>query len=124
MDKQDGRSAGAGANRQRSVMAKAKAKKAEALRVINKRYEPECPLEKLSLHPDNAREGDCGAIHEIIRHNGFFGAVLVQESTGHILSGNHTYQTVAQLGGQTIPAIWVDCTATEAKRILIASNRT
>ena len=106
-------------------MAKAtkKQKQPQGIEVLNREYDPACPIDSLQPHPDNPREADCGAIHESIKHNGFYGAIVAQKATGYILAGNHRYKTLIAQGATTIPTIWIDCDAAAAKRILIADNR-
>jgi uncharacterized Zn-finger protein len=105
-------------------MAKRKAKAESGIAVINRRFDPECPLDKLTKHPRNPRQGDIGALHLSMEHNGFYGALVAQESTGHILAGNHRFMAAEQKGATTIPVIWVDCDDAAAARIVIADNRT
>src|SRR6185312_6845095 len=104
-------------------MAKAKAKKKAAVEVLNREYDPECPVDSLSLFDGNPRQGDIGALHESIEHNGFYGALIAQKSTGKILAGNHRYQAAVQRGATTLPVIWVDVDSDQARRIVIADNR-
>ena len=82
------------------------------------------PLSKLEPHPENARRGNVKAIRESIRENGWWGAVLVQRSTRRIIAGNHRYQAAVAEGLDKIPAIFVDCDDDEARRIMLADNRT
>ncbi len=82
------------------------------------------PLDRVEPHPENARQGDTGAIHQSIEHNGFFGAALVQRSTGHILAGSHRWRAAKASGLPTLPVLWVDCDDDRAKRIMLADNRT
>lgn len=106
-------------------MAKAKKTKQPdgGLNVLNREYEPECPLSKLKLHPENARQGDIGAIHTSFDTNGFYGAVIAQVSTGNILAGNHRYIAATQKGVESIPVMWVDVDDATALRILVSDNR-
>jgi len=60
-------------------------------KTINEGYE-EVALSRLKVHPQNANQGDFGAIQESVQENGFFGALTVQRSTGRILAGNHRYE--------------------------------
>ena len=46
-------------------------------------------ITELKLHPRNPRKGNVESIRESIEHNGWYGAVLVQKSTGYIIAGNH-----------------------------------
>lgn len=82
------------------------------------------PIENITPHPANPRQGDVGAIHESIRHNGFWGSVVVQRSTGYILAGNHRWQAAKAAGAQQIPVTYVDVPDDHAARILLADNRT
>ena len=81
-------------------------------------------LTKLKLHPDNPRQGDIGAIATSIDQNGWYGTVVAQKSTGHVLAGNHRLQAAKQLGIKEVPVYWVDVDDTTAKKILLADNRT
>ena len=81
-------------------------------------------LDELHPHPSNPRQGDVGAIHESIEANGFYGAVIVQKSTGYVLAGNHRMQAAAHAGAKSLPVIEVDVDDATATRILLADNRT
>ena len=78
----------------------------------------------LTLHPDNPRQGDVGAIAESIQANGFVGSLVAQCSTGRVLAGNHRLQAAIHLGFDRVPVHWVDVDDETAKRILLADNRT
>lgn len=93
------------------------------MRILNHSVEL-VPLDQLSPHPRNPRQGDVGAIHESIQANGFYGVVIAQRSTGHILAGNHRYLAASHAGATEIPVAWVDVDDDEALRILLADNRT
>lgn len=94
-----------------------------ATKTINESYE-EVPIDYLKPHPRNVNQGDFGAILESVKANGFFGALVVQRSTNHILAGNHRYHVARSEGFETLPVIYVDVDDTEALRILLADNRT
>ena len=81
-------------------------------------------VSKLQTHPHNPRRGDLGALGESIDVNGFYGAIVAQKSTGHILAGNHRYLAAKQKNAAFLPVIWLDVDDQEAKRILLADNRT
>ena len=93
------------------------------LEVVNEQYES-VPIGQLAQHPRNPREGDVGAIAESIRHNGFYGAVVAQRSTGHVLAGNHRIKAAHDVGMKEVPVLWVDVDDETALRILLADNRT
>ena len=81
-------------------------------------------VDKLRCHPANPREGDVGAVWESIEQNGFFGALVVQKSSGHVLAGNHRLLAAREAGMDEVPVIYVDVDDEHAMRILLADNRT
>jgi hypothetical protein len=82
------------------------------------------PIDAVKPHPRNPRQGDIGAIHQSIQANGFYGAILAQKSTGHIIAGNHRWQAARQAKAKKIPVTWLDIDDDHALRILLADNRT
>lgn len=74
-------------------------------------------------HPENPRRGDTRAIEESITANGFYGACVVQRSTGFILVGNHRYEAGKRQGATQLPVIFVDVDEATALRILLVDNR-
>lgn len=81
-------------------------------------------ITKLKTHPRNPRVGDVDIIAESIKNNGFFGAIVAQKGTGHILVGNHRYRAALQEKMETVPVMWVEVSDEQALRILLADNRT
>lgn len=81
------------------------------------------PVSQLTVHPDNPRSGDVAKLKELISANGFIGALVVQESTGFILVGNHRYQAAEALGIDKVPVWYVDVDDHKAKQIMLADNR-
>jgi len=84
----------------------------------------DAPLGSLKIHPRNANQGDFGAIQESVKTNGFYGVIVANKRSGHILAGNHRYAVAKELGFERIPVAWVDVDPEEELRILIADNRT
>ena len=82
----------------------------------------EVSVAELAPHPANPRKGDVAAIRESIEVNGFYGACVVQRSTGHILIGNHRWLAAKAAGEPTVPVLWVDVDDERAKRILVGDN--
>lgn len=80
-------------------------------------------IHNLITHPKNARKGNVQMIVDSINANGFYGCVVAQKSTGHILRGNHTFMASREAGLESIPTIWVDCNDKQALKILVADNR-
>jgi len=77
----------------------------------------------LLLHPENARRGNVERLEESIRSNGFYGALVVQRSTRHIVVGNHRYQAAVNVGIEQIPVLWVDVDDQQARKLLLVDNR-
>ena len=81
------------------------------------------PVEDLIPHPENARQGDVGAIAESLRVNGIYRPLIVQESSNLILKGNNTWQAVRSLEWDTVPVVFLDVDDEDARRVLLADNR-
>lgn len=82
------------------------------------------PIDRVLPHPDNPRNGDIEAIAESIEVNGFISPVIAQRSTSRILAGNHRYHALHALHSEVIPVVWVDVDDDQARRFLLADNRT
>lgn len=82
------------------------------------------PVTAVSLHPENAKVGDVPAIAKSIARNDFYGALVVQRSTGHILVGNHRWLAAKAENLGEVPVIYVDVDDDQARRIMVADNRT
>lgn len=86
-------------------------------------------LDSLRLFPDNAREGDIGAICTSLQANGQYRPVVVNRREGGaygdmtILAGNHTVQAARALGWERIAATFVDVDDDTARRIVLVDNR-
>jgi DNA modification methylase len=91
--------------------------------IVNERYE-RVPVDAIRTHPKNPRRGDVDVIATSIAKNGFYGAVVVQRSTGYILAGNHRFLAAKKAGLTEVPVLFVDVDDKTARRILLADNRT
>jgi hypothetical protein len=91
--------------------------------LLNQTYD-QVPINTLALHPDNPRRGNVPMIAQSVEANGFYGALIVQQSTRRVLAGNHRMQAAIQAGIAELPVLWVDVDDDKAKRILLADNRT
>ena len=78
----------------------------------------------LITHPKNPRKGNVDLIIESIEENGFYGALIVQKSTGYILAGNHRFVAGTEIGMTEFPVIFVDVDDRKALKILLADNKT
>lgn len=78
----------------------------------------------LTTYPGNPNHGDKDAIRDSIETNGFYEPIVVQKSTGYIVSGNHRLMVAREMRLDAVPVIYLDITDTEARRILLSSNFT
>ena len=78
--------------------------------------------DRLTSHPKNPRIGDVDGIVESIKANGFFTALTVQKSTGHVLIGNHRLEAAKRLGLKKVPVIYADVDDGRALAMLGADN--
>lgn len=81
-------------------------------------------ITEIDPHPENANVGNIESIKESIKVNGFYAPIVVQASTGYIMAGNHRYKAAKELGLEQVPVVYLDVTDEEAKRIMVADNRT
>lgn len=93
-------------------------------RVINDGEQEMVDVTTLSTHPANPRRGDLGAVKASIAKFGFWGAIVAQRSTRHVLAGNHRLMAARELGLGEVPVVWVDVSDERARAILAADNRT
>ena len=84
----------------------------------------ETAVDAIACHPKNARKGNVERIVESIRANGFYNPLIVQKSTNYILAGNHRYKAAVELGMETVPVVFVECDDRQARRIMLADNKT
>jgi ParB-like chromosome segregation protein Spo0J len=81
-------------------------------------------IDRLQEHPDNPNRGRDDVVAESVEENGWYGAVIAQASTGHILVGNTRYRVLRAKGALQAPVIWKDVDDVTALRILLADNET
>lgn len=93
------------------------------MRTAPQRYR-QAAVESLTPHPRNPNQGDVGAIHTSIEANGFYGAILVQKSSQHVIAGNHRLVAAVAAGAAKVPVIELDVDDETALRIMLADNRT
>lgn len=92
-------------------------------KIIN-RTEERVHLDNIQPHPANPNDGDVAAIAESIRQNGFYGRIVVRDSTGKILAGEHRWRAAQEVGLTEVPIERVECDDETAMRILLADNKT
>jgi hypothetical protein len=94
------------------------------MKIAKQEFDPEISVELLEAHPDNPRHGDDAAVAESVGENGFYGAIIVQKSTGRVLAGHTRLRVAKDAGVKTVPGFWLDVDDKTARRILLADNRT
>lgn len=82
------------------------------------------PVGKLKPYTKNPRKGNVKAIAESLATNKQYRPIVVQKSTNQILAGNHTWQAAKYLGWTKIAVVFVDVDDEQAKKIVLADNRT
>lgn len=80
-------------------------------------------VDELTLHPANPRQGDVGEIARSLEANGWYGAVIVQKSSGFVLAGNHRVLAARGVGLVSVPVFEVDVDDETARRIMLVDNR-
>lgn len=80
-------------------------------------------INTLQPHPRNVRQGDIGAICESLKTHGQYRPIVVQQSTNHIIAGNHTYKACKALKWKQIACTYIDCDDEQALRIMLVDNK-
>lgn len=93
------------------------------MQIIQQRYAV-VPIDSVQPHPRNVRRGDLEQIAKSQAENGFFGACLVQESSGHICIGNHRWRAWKSLGMTEIAVLYAEISDRQARKFLLADNAT
>ena len=97
--------------------------KVHTIKLLDQSYEL-VPIDQLRPHEENPRRGSVPAIVASLEVNGFYGAVVAQRSSSRILVGNHRWEAAKNEGLKELPVFWLDVTDEQARRILLADNRT
>lgn len=79
---------------------------------------------ELEPYPGNARRGDVDAIAKSLEINGQFQPIIYQASTMYVLVGNHTLRAARKLRWANVEAAPVEVNDEQAKKIVLAANRT
>lgn len=82
------------------------------------------PIDHVLLHPRNPRQGDVGAVAESLTRFGQMKPIVVQQSSGFVVAGNHVLQAARMLGWTKIAAVVKDLDDREATAYMLADNRT
>lgn len=93
------------------------------MNILTKQVE-DVSIDLLKHHPRNANQGNVEAIKRSLVVNGWYGSVIVNQRTNHILAGNHRVMAARELGWDTVPVQYVNVDDKQELRILMADNRT
>jgi len=82
------------------------------------------PLDEIRPHTQNPRLGDIKAIAESLKTYSQYKPIVVRRETSEILAGNQTYAAAKMLDWDEIAVVYISVTDTDAKRIVLADNKT
>ena len=92
------------------------------IRMVPQRYEEFVEFSELTPHPANANEGDQGLLAELLRANGYGGAILAQQSSGIIIDGETRMRAAQAMGLTGGPVLWMDVSDDDRDRLLASWN--
>lgn len=81
------------------------------------------PITNLHPHPDNARQGNVDLIAQSLATHGQYQPVIINQDNT-ILAGHHVVKAARKLGWTQIATVQIHTTEQQARRILLADNRT
>lgn len=79
-------------------------------------------IDTVHQHPDNYNNGDEEAIRESVEVNGLYRPVYAQQTTGHLVAGNHVWAVCKEFGAEKIPVVYLDIDDATAYRIMVGDN--
>lgn len=82
------------------------------------------PIDSIAVYDKNPRIGNIDKIAESLAKNKQYRGIVVNERDGKVLAGNHTLLAARRLGWEEILVQYVDVDDEEAKRIVLADNKT
>src|SRR4051794_29411140 len=82
------------------------------------------PIGSVWVSARNPRRGDLAVIKESLVANQQYQPVVVNRRTGEVLAGNHRVLAARELGWEEIAVCFVDVGEEQARRIMLADNRT
>ena len=83
----------------------------------------EVNIDTLVEYPDNPRLGDIEKIQESLLENGQYRPLTVNKNNNQILTGNHTWLAMKELGWEKCTVTYVDVDENKAKKIVLVDNR-
>jgi hypothetical protein len=84
----------------------------------------EAPIKDLAPHPQNPNERETVEdIRRSLRRFGLYRTIAIQQSTNHVIVGNHTFLAAREEGWKTIKVNVLDVDDETALAIMLADNR-
>lgn len=80
-------------------------------------------LDSIREYHNNPRKGNTTLIAESLATYGQYKPITVNQRSGEILAGNHTYRAAKELGWSEIDVVYVDVDETTAAKIVAIDNR-
>lgn len=90
--------------------------------IVDQQYQI-ASVESLKPHPLNPNQGDVEFISASLEQTGFWGAILVQEGTDHIIAGEHRWLAAKEKGLDQVPVLVLDVDDARALEIMAMDNR-
>ena len=81
-------------------------------------------INSVKPHPDNPRRGDVALIVESLTAHGQYRPIVVNKRDNLILCGSHTHAAAKRLKWTLISAVIIDVDDEQARKIMLADNRT
>lgn len=94
----------------------------EAFRLAPQEYVAALQIDTITEHPANPNQGDDERVSAALDRFGFYGGILVQKSTRHILAGHTRWRTARAKGAATIPGFLLDVDDGQAEEIIAWDN--
>ena len=83
----------------------------------------EVDIDSIKEYPNNPRLGDIEKITESLETHGQYRPLTVNQNTMEILTGNHTWLAMKELGWEKALVTFIDVDEEKAKKIVLVDNR-
>lgn len=81
-------------------------------------------IHSLEGFPDNPRNSSLDGIKESLKKHGQYRPLTVNKNNNQVLTGNHTWEAMKELGMDKCAVMFVDVDEITAKKIVLVDNRT
>jgi ParB family chromosome partitioning protein len=90
--------------------------------VLAKKIE-QWPVDKPTIWPGNPRRGNLETIKTSIETLGFYQPIIIQESTGYVIAGNHRLTAARELKMAEVPVVVLPVGEEQARRMVLMDNK-